>query len=139
MADINVARMVCVNNVCVPVEVDIQSILDPHDLAGEDLGHLDVLKVSLVHFKAHDNMVWLLKALSLPHSKWWRSNHAKIPLCEEVLSQLRKVRPKNSRLPMQPTALVPLRIRDRVLWFQNNPRCVVLALVDPDNYIEQEG
>ena len=40
---------------------------------------------------------------------------------------------------MQPTALVPLRIRDRVLWFQNNPRCVVLALVDPDNYVKQEA
>ena len=129
------ARMVCVNGVCVPVTEEVQTVLDPHELAG-DLGHLDALKVSLVSFKKHDRMSWLIKALDLPGCLWWRSNHDKSSLLAEILTLLRGARPSKGRMPKMPTALAPLKIRGRVLWFQNNPRCVVLGLVDPDNYEE---
>ena len=135
MGDINVARMICVNGVRVPVVKEVQSVLDPDGLAG-DLGDLDVLKLSLVRFKVHDSMSWLIKALDLPGCKWWSDNHDKSGLLAEVLTLIRGAKWRKGRMPKMPTALVPLKIRGRVLWFQNNPRCVVLALVDPDNYDE---
>ena len=53
---------------------------------------------------------------------------AAIALLDEVIDQIS--RKKESRGPAQTHFLVPLKVRDRILWFLNDPRAVTLALRD---------
>ena len=112
----------------VPVEEKTLSWMDPYQEAqGEEE---ESLKVLLVPFKASGNMDWLEKGLGFL-ARWWMKNHHRVPLICEVLELLKKQRPSQGAqrlLPKQASSILPLRIRGKVLWFQNQLRYVVLAL-----------
>jgi len=101
--------------------------LDPYNLADEPD---EPLPVSLVSFKATWNLNWLHSGLALP-ARWWVKNHFHIPLLQEILGLIKDKKPKQGGhllMPRNHKNLVPLQVRGKVLWFENNSRCVVLAL-----------
>ena len=123
----SVQRRLCVNNLAVPVEEHTLDCMDPYQ---EGQGDEESLKVLLVHLKASGNMEWLCKGMGLP-ARWWVHNHHRVPLMCEILELIKKKRPTQGAqrlLPRQASSIMPLRIRGKVLWFQNQVRFVVLAL-----------
>ena len=123
-----VSRRVCFNDMAVPL-VEEQSLpfVDPLNLASETE---DMLSVSLVNFKATGNLQWLEKGLELK-SRWWVFNHHRVPLLVEVLEKIREHKIKSggqARLPRLRNHLLPLLIRGKLLWFQNDSRNVILAM-----------
>jgi len=124
----------CLGSHVVPVVEETHPVLDPHNL-GAELEFLDVddsLEVSLVSLKATGNLVWLEKALSLP-ARWWVKHSSKIPLLKEIREVIKDKKPSpsqgsKSRLPREPSALVILKIRERVLLMQNSSSQMHLAL-----------
>ena len=110
-----------------PVEKHECSWVNPYDL---DVHEDENLKVSLVNFKATGNMRWLESTFELP-TRWWINNHMRIPIVQEVLALIRDKKPKQGGkllMPRHHQSLLPLEVRGKVLWFENNSRVVVLAL-----------
>ena len=60
MAQFDIQRALCVNNVVVPVTRGVHGIQDPYSLSELDL---DGMSVDLVHFRAHDP--WVIKILQV--------------------------------------------------------------------------
>ena len=90
--------------------------------------------MSLVSFKASGSKGWLEQGLRLP-STWWLSNHASLPILQEILELIRKQKPRTggqSRLPRNQKSLIAFKVRGKVLWFQNDSRCVILGVLDGD-------
>lgn len=127
MPVLEVKRRLCFNDCAVPAEEQDLSVLDPYNLSNETD---DNLSVSLVNFKASGNMTWLQKGLELS-SRWWVLNHHRIPVLQEILNLIRNQKPKKGaavRMPKNHKNLLPLQVRGKVLWFQNDSRCVILAV-----------
>ena len=137
MAILEVAQRLCLGTHAVPVERASLPSIDPYNLATTAD---EFIVVSLVSFKASGSKGWLEQGLHLP-SKWWLRNHASLPILQEILELIRCQKPKTggqSRLPRNQKSLIALKVRGKVLWFQNDPRCVILAVRDakpgPDNF-----
>ena len=96
------------------------------------LGDSEDLKVRLVSLKGTGKATWLTKALGLP-ARWWSQNHHRVPILLEVLELIRSGKPQTGRagrMPKQHKRLVQLHIRGRDIWFQNKSECMVLAIRD---------
>lgn len=127
MPVLEVKRRLCLNDCAVPAEEQGLSFLDPYNQSNETDENLSV---SLVNFKASGDMKWLQKGLKLS-SRWWVLNHHRIPVLKEILNLIRTSKPKKGgagRLPKYHKSLLPLQVRGKVLWFQNDSRCVTLAV-----------
>jgi len=127
MPVIEVQMRLCLNDCGVPLEKQTLPFVDPYNLADEPD---EPLPVSLVSFKATGNLNWLHSGLALP-ARWWVKNHFRIPLLQEILGLIKDKKPKQGGhllMPRNHKNLVPLQVRGKVLWFENNSRCVVLAL-----------
>ena len=130
MAVLEVKRCLCVNDHAIPGsgEEHLLMCLGPH----EDQ------TVRLVSFKGTQNATWLTNAQGLP-TRWWSENHHRVPILREVLELIRSGKPTKGsamRLPRQHNRLVQLNIRGRLLWFQNRSECVVLAIKDGPEGLE---
>ena len=124
MAVLEVKRCLCVNDHAIPGSGDEHMLMC--------LGDHEDLKVRLVSFKTTQSATWLTNALGLP-AKWWSQNHHRIPVILKVLELIRSGKPQTGRavrMPKQHMRLVQLHIRGRDLWFQNRSECVVLAIRD---------
>ena len=131
MAISEVARRLCLGEYAAPVESASLPFADPYNLVTMSD---ELIKVSLVSFKATGAKVWLEQGLHLP-SKWWLQNHANVPIMQEILELTRSQKPKTggkSRLPRSQKSLIALKVRGKVLWFQNDSRCVTLGIMDGD-------
>ena len=127
MADLSVHWRLCVNEHLVPVEQATLSFVDPYKLAEEEP---DVpLPVTLVSFQASMNAHWLQAPLALP-ARWWVQHHAEVPLLREILQLIKDKKPQGrlKLMPKNPKCLLPLQIRGKTLWFENNTRRLKLAL-----------
>ena len=85
MATLNFEVLLCLNGVPVPVVKETMPIIDPYQLVG-DFEHLSLeedLEVDLVSFKASADVLWLRKALELPH-RWWLLKSSQLPLLQEI-------------------------------------------------------
>ena len=131
MAISEVARRLCLGDHAVPVERASLPFIDPYNLttmSGE------FIATSLVTFKATGTKVWLEQGLHLP-SKWWLKNHASLPILREILELIRCQKHTTggkSRMPRNQQSLIALKVRGKVLWFQNDSRCVILGVLDGD-------
>ena len=104
--------------------------IDPYNLSIETE---DFLTVSLVSFKAGDAMAWLTKALKMPGGRWWRYHQNRFPLLLEITQLIRDKKVTKGcagRMPRNHKSLLPLQVRGKVLWFQNDSRFVTLAIRD---------
>ena len=131
MAISEVALRLCLGEHAVPVERASLPFIDPYKLTTMSD---EFIVASLVSFKATGTKVWLEQGLHLP-SKWWLQNHANLPILQEILELIRKQKPRTggqSRLPRNQKSLIALKVRGKVLWFQNDSRCVILGVLDGD-------
>ena len=128
VAGLSVQKRLCFNEHLVPVEQATLSFVDPYKLEEEEPeDHLPVTRVS---FQATMNAHWLQAPLALP-AKWWLQHHAKVPLRREILQLIKAKKPQQGRqvlMPKHPKYLLPLQIRGKTLWFENNTRRLKLAL-----------
>lgn len=127
MAMLQVARRLCVNECVVPAQDMQLPFVDPYGLTSEPG---EELAVSLVDLKATANINWLQQAFKLP-CRWWVRNHHRVPLVLEIQKLIRDQKPTKggqSRLPRNHKSLLPLQVRDKILWFMNDSRSVVLAI-----------
>ena len=128
MTVLKVHRRLCLNEQPVPVEQITLSFVDPYQLA-EDDPEAD-LPVTLVSFQATMKAHWLQGPLGLP-DKWWIQHHAEVPLLNEILQLIKDKKPQQGSqllMPRHHKCLLPLQIRGKTLWFENNSRHVKLAL-----------
>ena len=122
-----VEMRLCLNGSSVPVETQTLAFVDPYSLAEEPD---ELLPVSLVRFSATADLNWLQQGLVLP-TRWWRQNHHRVPLIQEILQLIQDKKPTRGSqvlLPRNHKKLLPLPVRGRIRWFENNSRCVILAL-----------
>ena len=78
----------------------------------------------------HGDLNWLHQGLALPR-KWWQQNHFCVPLTQEILGLIKDKKPKQGSQALMPRnhkSLLPLQVRGKILWCENNSRCVILAL-----------
>ena len=102
-------------------------LVDPYNLAGE-LGLEDQAHgLSILDFKGSCNIKWLEKGLQLSH-RWWKSNASDVPLLKEVLERIDAKKKRKAFEHRLQASVVPLRIRGKVLLFQNHSHAVRLAL-----------
>ena len=73
---------------------------------------------------------WLHKILHLPSGTWWKENSCRILLLLEVLELIRAKKSQRQKELKHHTAILPLEVRGKVLWFQNTIRCVTLVLLE---------
>ena len=106
--------------------------MDPH-------GHLEnkaeFLVVSLVCFKVGWDPSWLEQGLGMK-PKSWRKLGTRLAILREILHAIReqkKTKAGSSRQRKAPQWLIALKVRDRILWFLNNPTAVTLAVRDGDD------
>ena len=131
MAVLEVARSLCLGEHAVPMERVSLPWVDPYNCATMTE---EFVVVSLVKFKASGSKRWLEQGLHLP-SKWWLRNHATLPILQEILELIRSQKPKTggqSRLPRNHQSMIALKVRGRILLFQNDSRCVILGVLDGD-------
>ena len=124
MAVLEVKRCLCVNDHAIPGSGEEHLLVC--------LGDSEVMKVRLVSLKGTGSATWLTQALGLP-ARWWSQNHHRVPILLKVLELIRDGKPTRGaavRMPRQHNRLVQLHIRGRDLWFQNRSECVVLAIRD---------
>jgi len=117
----------CLNGSAVPVETQTLAFVDPYCLAEEPD---ELLPVSLVRFSATGDLNWLHQGLVLPR-RWWLQNHFRVPLIQEILGLIEDKKPKRGSqvlLPRNHKNLLRLPVRGKILWFENNSRCVIVAL-----------
>ena len=81
---LHVSSGLLVNDRRIPVETKVMAILDPYNLGGEFLEHLDqdAEQMTIVNLMSSGKMSWLEHVLKLP-KWWWRkksSNGQKHPL-----------------------------------------------------------
>ena len=127
-------RDLCVNGHSVPTMQANMSVVDPYELHE---GEADNLEVALVEFMASGDNGWLQKSLDLNH-KWFKENHWRIPLLQEVLDLIRQQKNKHNsgsaaRAPRNRDCLIPVQVRGKTLLFKNDTRFVCFAdkLWDP--------
>ena len=130
MAVLEVAQRLCLGEHAVPVERLSLPFVDPYNLSTITA---EFIVVSLVSFKASGSKGWLEQGLQVP-SRWWPRNHASLPILQEILELIRQQNPKTGQscLPRSQKSLIALKVRDRILWFQNDSRCVILGVLDGD-------
>ena len=132
MATLNFELLLCLNGMPVPVVKETMPVVDPYQMAG-DFGHLNLeedLEVDLVSLKASADVLWLRKALDLPH-RWWLLKSSQLPLLQEIKYLIKAKKPSqgsSSRLPKQQSCLELLKVRDRILMVQNSQTLLHLAL-----------
>ena len=129
MPVIQASYRLCFQDWAVPLEETQLPWLDPYELADGFVPE-GSLHVSLVNFKASGDMCWIEKGLELK-ARWWKAHHHRIPLLVEILDLIRAKKPHKGAavlLPKNHKSLVPLKVRGKTLWFENNSRIVVLAL-----------
>ena len=105
------------------------TFVDPLQLA-EGMQDVDCLPVHLVSFKVTAPCQWIEKALE-QKAHWWRSHASRSPFLCEVLENVKNLRPTKGRdqhLPKNTKAMVPIRVRNKVLWVMNDCRSVTLVL-----------
>ena len=124
---VEVKHRLCLNHFAVPLEEQTLGFVDPYNLAAEAE---EEFLVSLVTFKASAKMHWLESSLDLP-ARWWSHKGTTLPLLQEIVNLIKDKRAKKGSdvlMPRNHKSLLPLEVRGKVLWFENNARCVVLAL-----------
>jgi hypothetical protein len=127
MAVLDVRMTLCLNSYAVPLVETTLDFVDPYNLANEGD---EELHVSLVNFNATGDKAWLNSALE-KDARWWLRNAHEVPLLREVLLLISNKKVKKGGellMPRKHKSLVPLQLRGKVLYFQNNSRCVTLAL-----------
>ena len=132
-----VHRTLCLNGSVVPVEALDLPFVDPYDIASEEPD--EDRHVSLVHFNARSPSYWLCQNLDMPASPWWKQHRCNVPLFKEILNLIKAKKTTLGsafRLPRNPKSLVPLKIREKVLWFENSSKSVTLALTAGDEDVE---
>ena len=143
MAQFDIQRALCVNNVVVPGDgegVGAHDIVDPYKLS--ELGE-DVMSVALVHFKASE---W---SAQVPVQPMGDQGPAGAILCmvENVCTSLCYWRPPSSFVTRRARgcgdkraeSILPLKVQGKVLWFLNSHKCVSLALREDKAKAEAEG
>ena len=134
--DLKAEYKLCLNDQVVSMEEQDISFVDPYNLATElDLNLDDRQKVKMVSFRA-GHLVWLEKALQLPSRSLHRSLQ-KLPLFQEIKELIgtmknRNKKGPNARAPTEWKSLVPLKVRNRLLFLRNTTHCVVLGLLGSD-------
>ena len=134
--DLKAEYKLCLNDQVVPVEEQDISFVDPYNLATElDLNLDDMQHVKLVNFRA-GHLVWLEKALQLPSRSLHRSLQ-KLPLFQEIKELIGTIKNRNKKGPNARAAtewksLIPLKVRNRLLFVRNTTHCVVLGLLGSD-------
>jgi len=122
-----VEMRLCLDGMASPLEKKTLAFVDPYCLAEKPD---EVLPVSLVRFSATGDLNWLHQGLVLPRG-WWLQNHFRVHLIQEILELIQDKKPTRGSqvlLPRNHKKLLPLPVRGRILWFENNSRCVILAL-----------
>ena len=132
MADFDIQRKLCVNNCVVPARQDCLAIMDPYDLNNSGKECVDATLVKFAAAGPDSLRSWLQKILHLPSHTWWKINCSRVPLLLEVLELIRCKRSKKHHDLKQPNTVLPVKVRGRVLWFQNTIRCVTLALLEDE-------
>ena len=123
-----VEMRLCLDDSAIPLEKKTLAFVDPYSLA-EELDEL-LLPVSLVRLSATGDLNWLHQGLVLPR-RWWLQNHFRVPLMQEILGLIKNKKAKqgnNALMPRNHKNLLPLQVRGKILWFENNSRSVILAL-----------
>ena len=113
--------------------------VDPYNLSTDTK---DLLIVSLVSFKAAETMAWLTKALGKPGGRWWRQHVHRVPLLQEIkhlIGDKKVTKGISARLPKNHKSLLPLQVRGKVLWFQNDSRCVIIAIRDGEDDDQEQA
>ncbi len=121
----------CLNGKVVAVEKESLPWMDPFGLAPDDLDDDKPLPVSIVDVKVMGDRGWLTSAMDIK-VKWWQAHHHKVPLFSEILQLIKSkkiFKGAGARTPKQHKSLLPLKIRNKTMWFANNSRVVSLALV----------
>ena len=122
-----VKMRLCLESSVIPLQKQTLAFVDPYKLAEEAD---EVLAVSLVRLSATGELSWLHQGLGLPR-RWWLQNHFRVPLIQEILGLVKDKKPQQGcqvLMPRKHKNLLPLQVRGKILWFENNSRCVSLAL-----------
>ena len=134
MSVLQVKNRLCLQDMAVAFEKEgcKLDVVDPYNLAWElDIDpDVPLSSVSIVSFKGTGNLQWLEKGLELK-ARWWVSNHHRVPLILQILALINDKKPKKTSsvlLPRNQKCVLPLDVRGKILWFENNSRCVNLAL-----------
>lgn len=132
----------CVGDHVVPLAKQQLELKDLHELQSGDEDPQDFLLLSLKVGKPMPSMLWFTKSLGLP-SSWWEKNAVALPILSEIKEAIACKKPRSARMPKNPKAIVPIKIRDRVILAQNSTPPVVLAfkpgneLQDVDWFLQQ--
>lgn len=118
----------CFGDYPVPLDPVLAEFEDIHDLApGESASEQTFF---LLNLHATAKAQWLEKALGMPW-RWWSKHHRHVPLLTDIkesIEQGKKRKGGASRLPKQPSLVVAIEVRGKVLFAKNSPQGPTLAL-----------
>jgi hypothetical protein len=110
-------RLLCLNGSPLPFTSGTMDFEDLHELAGGDKVDCDFVCLAI---KAADDVHWLEKAIKVP-ARYWRANHAHLPLLQEMRKAIEAGKPQGNRRRMsrRTGVVVAIEIRDKILLMQN--------------------
>ena len=114
----------CLNGLPLPLQTAKMDLEDLHKVAGGDQEDQDFVLLSI---KASGEVHWLEKALNV-RARFWRTNHAHIPLMQEMSKAIDdgKVRKgARGRLSRMVQAVVGIKVRNKVVLVQNKSGLVL--------------
>ena len=97
--------------------LDFVNVADVEGLADHDQSDFQLLSV-----KSH-HAGWICQALGVPQW-WWRKYQKHIPVLNEILSKIKKLKVQKRKLP---TAVIAIEVRGRKVLIQNSVRNVKFA------------
>ena len=104
----------------------VPKTLDLVDINRVGIDDRDNCNWFILNLKATANVEWLMKNLKL-HSRWWMLNSKRVPLINEILEVINNIN-KNRKTAVHARLVVPIKIRNHVIFVLKDARAVKLAI-----------